>query len=184
MTLDPKRKFFITLGGAILLPVLVIGAFVYPFFGALQKSAEDLVAARKEFSTLIERQKQLGELESGYREHKELLQEIEGALYEKETDDLDFILLVEDIAKKTGNKHILAPPQYYDGGVDSLPYFTSSLALEGTFDELLRFIRLFHTMKFYSDIDALAIRASTKGVAIPGLAPLLDAAISFKVFTK
>lgn len=184
MTLDPKRKFYLTLAGSIILPLVIFGAFVLPSFRALKESAGKLLQNREEILLITERQEQLGELEDVYRKNRELIEEVESVLYEREVDDLEFILLIEDIARKTGNTHALSPPVYHEGSKGSPSYFTSSLTLGGSFEELLRFLSLFHTMKFYSDIDALATGKPKGKIAPPGSTPTLGTNLSFKVFTQ
>jgi len=181
MKLEPKKKFYITLMGAVLVPVLLGVFLIFPVFNLLKKTSGEFLQSREELARLSERQKQLGDLESTYKENKEFLEKIEEALYERDVDDLKFILLIEDIVKKTGNTHTLSPPRYIDS--DDAPYFSSSVSLQGSFKDLLRFLELFDTMKFYSDIDGITVR-SAGGKTTPGAGPLLETNISFKIFIQ
>ncbi len=181
MKLEPKKKFYITLALAVLVPVFLGAFLIFPVFNLLKKTSGDFSQSREELARLSERQKQLGNLESTYKENKEFLEKIEEALYEQDVDDLEFILLIEDIVKKTGNTHTLSPPRYIDSGDAS--YFSSSVSLQGSFKDLLGFLELFNTMKFYSNIDGITVRNAGKRIA-PGVSPLLETNISFKVFTR
>lgn len=183
MKFEPKQKLYITITGSVILLIAVFFFLVIPFVNSLQETSEAFLQNREELTRLTERQKQLGNLENEYKKNQELLEKIDEALYEQDIDDLEFILLIEDIAKRTDNTHTLSPPTYHVSSQDT-PYFSSSIALEGSFDGLLRFLELFGVMKFYADIDGITISNAGKKIISSGNASTLKTTISFKVFMQ
>lgn len=180
MKFSPKRKLQLTIAVLLFAFAIVVVFVIYPIFVAFGEKSEKFLEAREELLTLTEKRSQLGRLEQRQSINAELFAKIGEVLYEKDIDDLEFILLVEEIAKKTGNVHTLSVPKYVTSE-KGLSYFSSTIVLDGDFDSLLRFLELFSVMKFYADIDGITIQ---KAKEFSASKPLLHTTLQFKVFTK
>ena len=180
MKLEAKQKFFFALGASVVVLVTVVLLVIVPLFRSLDRLSGEFIETKKELFRLEKAKNQLGELERQYGENSRHFAEIEEVFFRPEKDDLEFILLIEQIAKETGNVHTLASP-VYSSAEQLNRYFSSALTLKGTFPDLLRFLERFHAMKFYGDIDSIMIRKTVE--VSPGASPFIETQLSFKVYT-
>lgn len=180
MKFNAKQKFYFALGLALIGLILLWVFMILPFIRSLKKTAGEFIETKREFSRLEVARGQVGELEEQHRKNEEILARINDVLFEPEKDDLDFILLIERMAKETNNNYALSAPVYSSEGI-SPPYFSSALILKGTFENLVQFLERFDTTKFYTDIDGITIRKT--GEEFPGEGPLLETQLTFKAYT-
>jgi len=180
MKLAPKKIVYITTGSIFIGGLLILFFVVSPVYQSFVSLSEEFQNAEDKLALLIMRQQQVGDLEHQILVNQDTVFKIDTVLYEPETDDLNFILLMERLASETHNEHTLAPPAFRKSDT-AISYFTSTITIQGTFENLLRFLERFSSMQYYSDIDSLEIkrlRVSGDGTSI------LETSFTFKVFTK
>lgn len=180
MKLRAKQKFYLALGLAFIGLTLLWVFMISPLTRSLKKTAGEFIETKREFSRLEMARDRVGELEEQHRKNEEILARINDVLFESEKDDLDFILLIERMAKETNNIHVLSAPAYSSRETIP-PFFSSALTLKGTFENLLQFLERFDAMKFYTDIDGITIRKTGEG--LPGGGPIIETQLTFKVYT-
>lgn len=177
--LDPKKKFYLTLGISVLAILVFCGTVNYFLFFKVIENSKNYLDAKKELLELFQKQQQAGELEKIYLEKEAVLGKIDNVLVDPQ-NLIELILLIENITERSGNS---APGRdfTFSGEKEGPSFFFSSRTLSGDFQGLMKFLKLFENMRFYGDIDSINIKKT--GVSEGGT-PQLSTTINFKIYSR
>lgn len=173
-----RRKFYITLALFAGFDLAFFGATLSILPGQIDASAEAYRTNRTELDRLLVSRSQLAELERTFLSKREAVEDVRDTLYDP-SKGLVFIRLLEETARRT-NLTLNLSPLSFSGSA-----FGSSIILEGTYNNVLRFITLVEHMKPSVDISGITIqKIGTAPTEVEGVSPesLVRATISFTVY--
>lgn len=177
--LDIRKKFYITLILSAGINLVFLGATFYFLLREINTSAEAYRTTRTDLGQLLLSRSQLAELERTFLSKREAVEELGDTLYDP-SKSIVFIRLLEQTAKRTALTLNLSPL------TSSGSAFGSTIVLEGTYNNVLRFITLLEHMKLSVDISGITIqKVGTAPLEREGVSPesLVRATISFTVYS-
>lgn len=164
-----KRKIFIGIAALILLIIGLGVILVYPMInniGTLSGQMEDQLLLLKKNNLKEQNLKTFKEKQS---EIELQLENMEGSIISSD-DNLEYILLLEKIAKNTDVKQSINISKVVEekesvksdnenkDPLEDLPHMTVDIQLEGKYKNILTYLLYLESLKIYSDIFSLDIK--------------------------
>lgn len=165
MTLSYKYKLYIQIG--ILIALMAASAWGSMFlFGLITQADGTLHDAQKELASLSVRQEQITAIAKEYEGAHALFASLEDRLLPR-ADRLQFIMLVEDLAREAGVLHeITAADDTLSGAAakEASPLYFN-ITVSGGFPSVARFMYLLEHSQYYLGVEKAQIM---QGGGIPG----------------
>lgn len=167
---------------AIAFPILVIILFlflVFPLISLIEKKTREIIAIKKEFSLFEFQSKNINNIKQDYLEILPDIRKIDSMFLDPNVP-VSLIRFWEDSAKSLGSKIEIVPADI-KGVSDFWPYIAFQLTFNGSFDNLLKFVKKADNVQYLTEIQSLIVEQPKDKKSPPGY---ITAVLVIKAFTK
>lgn len=167
-----KRKFYLSIGLLLLLVITLCFSSWY-VFGLIKEEGQKIKNIQSEMVALNKQRTRIAEMLKEYERASEIAAQLDKTLLSS-SEKLDFILLVESLARDTNVEHLL------DIANIDPETISFNISVSGSFNNMLRFIYFLENSRYYVSVRKINI---AKGGEKNGL-NIVRAQMLAKVFTR
>lgn len=160
--MDIQKRLYLNLAVSIIVFLLIISLVIPFLLGKIKQASTDLLKKREAFESWQKRQQDYVSLNKDYQAIKPELEKVNQSFLESDKI-LDFIVALEDSAKRSNNKYeIKVIEQSTDaGGKNGLTTISFQVSLKGTFSNLLHFLVYLEGLPYFNEITLLQIQRAS-----------------------
>lgn len=176
--LSEKQKAYLISGGVVVLCLTAFSAVTSFFLVEIEAASRNLFEKKAEIAGLQNREQNFSDLEKKYKEIQPGLTDIDQSFL-KRGDFLPFILALEKIAQKSGNRYENKLVNEFSKSKEGSGWATADfqITLEGDFFNLLKFLTYLENMPYAIKMTNLRIQEGGRamvGVGQPEITTIID----------
>ena len=188
MTMDLKKKIYLWLIIFGLLTLCLIILIIYPVFGWIKESSQEIISQKQRLASLQDRIESLENFKKLYPTIKPNLEKIDGLFINPEAP-IGFIGFLEKTASHTQVLIEISAITLRETKKDPWPFLGFQIRINGSFPKFLRFLEKLEAGPYLIEIQSLDIsRLSEQDVKLKQFegfsAGDIRASLSIKAFSK
>lgn len=174
---NDNNKNYIILSIFVLVSLALVVFFVYPLLREIEKNSSDLVSAKDSIIALKAQANEVESFKKNYEGYKPSLDKMD-RLFIDPKNPVDFIEFIENTAYNSGvtSQISIAP-----SSADEQQYVALQLSSEGSFSDILNFVKNIEKGPYLIEIENLTIQGRQTTTKDPKTS---DATFTIKAFIK